>query len=125
MYDEIFHGVTGRSHESIEAVAIAWRRHGLLNRSYPGALPCHDTDARLAGILWLNVNSAAVAALDRFEGNEYQRVSVVVQSSSGQSYQAQIYQWLMPQEIQGDWDPQTFEQQHRADFLDIHGSSQD
>jgi gamma-glutamylcyclotransferase (GGCT)/AIG2-like uncharacterized protein YtfP len=119
MYPDVFLQVTGCNPESVTAVAHHWSRYGLKNRTYPGAIPDFRKSASIAGVIWLDVTPMALAALDRFEGHEYRRVAIEVISQLG-PHRAQIYEWLMPDELDGAWDPIEFERSHRQNFAQIH-----
>lgn len=126
MYPEIFEQVTGALPQSVLATAHHWRRHSLAGRTYPGALPDSTGQSTIEGVLWLNVSSLAISALDRFEGQEYRRVGIEVTTSDGDKFQANIYQWLLPSQILWDaWCKEDFEQNHRQNFVQTHGVSQD
>jgi gamma-glutamylcyclotransferase (GGCT)/AIG2-like uncharacterized protein YtfP len=120
MFPDVFAGVTSTTPLHIQARLAGWTRHGLLDREYPGALPDQDVGQSIDGVLWLNVCKPALDALDRFEGDEYERVGVTALGADGMHYQALIYQWLLPGAICGSWCRHTFEQVHRRHFLNRH-----
>lgn len=107
------------------ARANHWQRYALAHRTYPGALPQPHQSCHIDGVLWTGVTLEALYALDRFEGDEYRRIDIIVETANGQSHRAFIYQWLCPDLVQGVWDPQSFEQKHRRQFVQIHGNKQD
>lgn len=125
MYADIFEQVTGARFEFLPARAHRWRRHGLMNRTYPGAMPCKHEASSIKGVVWLDVSPAALAALDQFEGSEYRRIEIDVMTAHEQVLTAHIYQWLLPDQVEGQWDPITFERRHRRDFARIHGANRD
>jgi hypothetical protein len=43
--------------------------------------------------LWLGITPVELALLDKFEGDEYQRISVMVRDQINQPYPAQVYAW--------------------------------
>lgn len=120
MYRDIFEAVTQSALACMDASLPGWSRHGLINREYPGAMPDKSGEAMIRGVLWLNVGVNAVAALDQFEGNEYQRVSVKVSGADGLPYEAVVYQWLDPAAICGAWSSRDFELKHRKNFVIEH-----
>lgn len=124
MYRDIFEQVTGCRLDCVSARAHQWRRYGLVKRTYPGAMPCGDPSAAIDGVLWLNVPERALNALDEFEAAEYGRVEIKVTSRNNAMYPAFIYQWSLPEQIHGEWDPVDFERHHRHDFARIHGAKQ-
>lgn len=122
MYGDIFLQVTGQQAACIKALADNWSRHGLANRTYPGALRNEEAKSALAGVLWIGIKPAALAALDLFEGAEYRRVQITVRDEAGNLHQAHIYEWQHPDQISGAWDPIEFESLHRRDFARIHAN---
>ncbi len=125
MYPDIFEQVTASLPRSIPAIAHHWRRYGLANRSYPGAMPSKKKACRIEGVLWFDVSEIALAALDRFEADEYRRATISVTTQDGQLCSAYIYEWLFADQIQGEWSRAEFEQYHRGRFVQIHGHQQD
>ena len=60
------------------------------NTAYPMIVDCVDGEA--VGLCWYGLTDSDLSILDRFEGVNYSRVSVVVQlTSSGQLVEADIY----------------------------------
>lgn len=121
MFDDIFLGVTSTSPERVRARLTHWSRHGLRDREYPGAIPDPGGEHFIDGVLWLNLTESALAALDQFEGAEYERIRVQVDGNDATRYDAWVYRWLLPQAICGSWSQQTFELRHRQTFVFRHG----
>jgi hypothetical protein len=76
VFPEVMTAVTGRSFESCDAVLRDHRRRMLRGRVYPGIrfAPGETTEGRL----YLDLDAAAFASLDDFEGDEYERRRVTV-----------------------------------------------
>lgn len=122
MYPDIFKQVAGHEPLSLTAFAHQWRRYGLANRTYPGAMPEEKSGCVIKGVLWLDVTAQGLAALDQFEGDEYRRVEIQVRTEKNALYRAYIYQWLLSDQVRGDWQLADFEQYHRKQFVQIHGN---
>ena len=122
MYEDIFLGVTKCQCVGIPAKLSGWQRYALQNRQYPGAMPVGTEHANIDGVLWLDVPSQAIVALDRFEGLEYKRVAVTVLDADGLQYHGDVYQWLLTEQAAGQWSADTFERHHRETFLAVHGT---
>ena len=120
MYRDIFEAVTQSSPDCTQAILLGWKRFSLNNREYPGAMPAHEGESSIQGVLWLNVDANALCALDQFEGTEYQRVRVKVSDNNGLHYDALVYQWLDPSALFGPWSRQDFERKHRKHFVKRH-----
>jgi gamma-glutamylcyclotransferase (GGCT)/AIG2-like uncharacterized protein YtfP len=120
MYPDIFSAVTGYSLQCTSAKLAGWRRYALADRTYPGALTSDQHSDFIVGIVWLDVNPKALLALDRFEGDDYERVTVSVTTEEGQSLTSHIYRWRLPALTAGAWDRGEFEKKHRANFVQRH-----
>lgn len=121
MYADIFEKVTGCLPVSLPATARNWQRHGLANRTYPGAMPSRLDKAVIEGVLWLDLSQAALSALDDFEGHEYCRTEIELIAANGLAHRAYIYEWLLHDQVRGDWKVEDFEKHHRQHFVQIHG----
>ena len=121
MFADVFGEVTGQLNHSRPAILTRWRRYGLRGLTYPGAVRTDHADDCIEGVLWLDVAPAAIAKLDLFEGEQYRRVTVQVQTVDGLSHEAQIYEWLLHSQLEGAWSPERFSRDHRASFVQIHG----
>ena len=121
MFADVFLQVTSQLSQSVPAILTRWRRYGLRGLTYPGAVRTDHADDCIEGVLWLDVAPAAIAKLDQFEGEQYRRVTVQVQTVDGLSHEAQIYEWLLHSQLEGAWSPERFSRDHRASFVQIHG----
>lgn len=80
--------VTGRSFPSVPAVLAGFRRRRMAREDYPGIVP--DSSELVDGLLVSVSDEADLAALDRFEGEQYERCQVVV-NCGGQPVSAWVY----------------------------------
>jgi gamma-glutamylcyclotransferase (GGCT)/AIG2-like uncharacterized protein YtfP len=81
VFPEVMEAVTGRRFESRTAVLRGYRRRMLQGRVYPGIRPA-AADAT-EGRVYLEIDAAALACLDDFEGDEYERRRVEVGVQGG------------------------------------------
>lgn len=106
----------------VPAVLADHARHKVRGVDYPAVVP--EPGSSVRGVLVENLSDAAVSRLDSFEGDEYERREVHVQtvpaeqlpgaSSSSESgartISCQTYIWLDPaQLLPEEWDFETFE----------------
>lgn len=122
MCDEIMSAVCGVAPGSLlsqSARLPGYSRHPVRNEHYPGMIP--DGTRNVAGIIYLNITSSAWPRLDSFEGEMYERRSVVVTLGNRSVLEADTYVFrtafaslLEP----GDWDYATFLRDGKAHFLD-------
>ncbi|KAK9370135.1 hypothetical protein V1509DRAFT_638301 [Lipomyces kononenkoae] len=85
------------------------RRSRLIDESYPAVVPCKDSSVK--GLLVRNLSKDQVNRLDDFEGDEYERKTVVVTAELTEgSIEAQCYIWVDdPKRLTGvDWDFEEF-----------------
>lgn len=75
MWPEVMAAVTGRSIEGRSAVLNGVRRVRVRGEVYPALIPGDDT---VEGVLFENLTELDLAALDCFEGAEYERLPVTV-----------------------------------------------
>lgn len=108
VFPEVMEAVTGRRFESQTAVLRGYRRRMLRDRVYPGIRPA-AADAT-EGRVYLSIDAAALACLDDFEGDEYERRRVEVGIDAGtlvaEAYvvRASARELLTP----AGWDPGRF-----------------
>lgn len=73
------HAVTGKVFESAPAVLAGFRRRRIDREDYPGMV--RDAAEVVSGLLAFDVDELSLEALDRFEGEYYERLPVVVNAS--------------------------------------------
>lgn len=89
MCDDIMAGVTGLDLPSDAAVIANFARYALRGEAFP-AMVAEDL-ARVDGRLYYDVDESALACLDVFEGDCYQRCTVSVRKSNGTILEADTY----------------------------------
>ncbi|WP_161993336.1 gamma-glutamylcyclotransferase family protein [Lacisediminimonas profundi] len=108
MFPEVWaHVVQGRHAAQVASLA-GFARHALHGQEYPGMVASRGDSVR--GVLYSDVSTADVARLDRFEGDDYRRVQVVVAiENTRETVMASTYLYtgagLLEDEL---WDPDTF-----------------
>lgn len=118
MWADIMARVCGREFASEPASLADHRRHPVRGQDYPGLRAAPG--GLVPGRLYRDVDEAAWARLDAFEGDEYERADVVVVLADGGTLPAQVYRFraefagrLLP----GDWDAEAFAREGRARFI--------
>ncbi|WP_051689682.1 gamma-glutamylcyclotransferase family protein [Pelobacter seleniigenes] len=87
--EDIMQLVAGTVPPSIAVRLHGYRRRKICGQVYPGiVIRAGET---VAGRLYLNVSAELLARLDRFEGGEYERTTVLVESTSGEQLLAETY----------------------------------
>jgi gamma-glutamylcyclotransferase (GGCT)/AIG2-like uncharacterized protein YtfP len=91
-------------------------RHPVAGEDYPGVVAAPS--GSVAGILYRGLDADALARLDAFEGEMYERVPVQVNPVGGQSVTAWCYIFLdRARLLTGDWDHAAFLAEGKARFL--------
>lgn len=85
---------------------------------YPGIR--HEPGAQTQGVVYDGLDGGALARLDRFEGDEYQRKQLEVQLADAQTIEVWVY--VFRPELGGRlsstvWDRERFERYHLASWL--------
>jgi gamma-glutamylcyclotransferase (GGCT)/AIG2-like uncharacterized protein YtfP len=110
--------VCGREFASEPASLAGHRRHPVRGEDYPGLRAAPG--GLVAGRLYRDVDEVAWARLDVFEGDEYERVDVVVALADGSALPAQAYRFRMEfsgRLLPGDWDAEAFDREGRTRFI--------
>lgn len=113
MFPAVWQRVVRGQYRAEPATLADHARYALVDETYPGVVP--QAGASVEGVLYRDVDTADVVALDTFEGIEYARREVVVTLDSGVAVQAGTYIFLLPQRLAGtSWEPAAF---RMAQFL--------
>lgn len=116
VFPAVMEALTGRRFESRAARLDGYRRRMLRGRIYPGLRPAPAECT--PGRLYLRLDALTLACLDDFEGHEYERRTVVVDTGDA-TLAAQTYV-LTPasRALLSDalWDPDRFSALHLAAY---------
>ncbi len=118
MWPDIMARVCGQAFASEPASLAGHARHPVRGQDYPGLRPL--AQGQVAGRLYRDVDAAAWARLDAFEGEEYERVEVLVALSGGGMLPAQVYRFrdsFAQRLLPGDWDVEAFGREGRQRFI--------
>ena len=118
MLPEVMEIVAGRLFPRRLAVLRGHRRRVLRGLVYPGVLPSATEDT--AGVLWEELDRAALARIDRFEGEAYARQSLEISLVGGAAREAFVYV-LRPERhalaSDATWDEAEFRARHLTAYL--------
>lgn len=127
MFERVWHHVVAGHYARLPATLQGFRRQRVRGASYPSLQRCEGH--AIAGILYLGVAPADVAALDAFEGEDYRRITVQVAlpppagSASPRTtlLEADTYLFVADAKVEpGDWDAARFEREQLEAFLRDH-----
>ena len=118
MWADIMARVCGHEFASELAVLADHRRHPVHGEDYPGLVVAPD--GVVPGRLYRDVDTAAWARLDAFEGAEYERADVVVTRADGARLPAQVYRFraeFAQRLLPGEWDAEAFAREGYQRFI--------
>ncbi len=116
MFAPVWSLVVAGVHRSLAATLADHARYRVVDEDYPGMVPQPGAD--VAGVVYLDVDAADLARLDRFEGDDYRRASITVTSADGAAIPAQTYVYLPTDRLlPTPWEPAAFALQR---FLDTY-----
>lgn len=122
MFAPVWRRVVAGEYNSAPAMLNHHARFAVIGASYPGMLARAGECVR--GLLYFDVESDDLAALDRFEGADYRRVAVDARLDGGDMVRAQAYLYLLPARLSGrPWQPERFDMQRFiATYCAMRGS---
>jgi gamma-glutamylcyclotransferase (GGCT)/AIG2-like uncharacterized protein YtfP len=118
MYPQVWSRVMQRLHASRPATLAGYSRRQLPGEVHPAMIPS-GPDSTIEGVLYADLTPDELARLDRFEdeGIDYKRISVTVETASGQ-VDAFTYMYMHPDRVSAaPWDPTDFETAGLQHFL--------
>jgi gamma-glutamylcyclotransferase (GGCT)/AIG2-like uncharacterized protein YtfP len=118
LFPEVMDAVAGRTFVQVPATLAGFTRVRVRGAVYPAAR--EEAGGSITGLLYLDVDAAALARLDRFEGELYERRSVRVTSDDGAGSTAEVY--VVPPARYGRlepraWDLEQFRREHLASYV--------
>lgn len=115
MWPEVFETVVGRRQKGGPCVLRGYSRRRLRGVHYPAIIP-DDSAAVVEGRLYRNLSELEFSRLDRFEGDEYDRVDVCVDGVEAQAYVLSKHvRHLATEET---WHPDHLRAEHLASFCE-------
>ncbi len=111
MFPRVWDALVSARYQSVPSRLRDFRRHGVQGESYPAIVATPGAEVR--GLVWLHVEPQDLDRLDRFEGDDYRRIAVSVESldpARAGTLTATAYVWKDPSRLLDvDWDPAHFE----------------
>lgn len=120
MFPEVWRRVTGGSLVGQPARLREFEARAIRGQTYPALV--FIPGAMTEGVVYSGVDAEAVARLDVFEGNFYQRQTVRVETEAGkgEELEAQVYVAILadhPDILPERWRAKEFRDRHLAGFL--------
>ncbi len=114
MFPDVWSLVVAGRYAGVRATLAGHARFAIRDELYPGMVV--RPDATVDGILYLDVDEADLARLDRFEGDDYRRATVAVSCADGVAREGGTYLYLPADRLlPSPWRPDAFELQRFID----------
>ena len=120
MWPEVIAGVIGRTVEGRPAVLKDVRRMRVKDQVYPSLVP--ENGGEVNGVVYENLRLEDFVALDRFEGREYERRTVII-FTDGKAMSCETYFTSgvgMTQLEPADWIPADLSPEHLRRFCETY-----
>jgi gamma-glutamylcyclotransferase (GGCT)/AIG2-like uncharacterized protein YtfP len=92
MFPEVWQAVVGREFETVAGTAAGFAIYRVRDAAFPGITPAGSSTP---GRVYLDVDDASVARLDRFEDTFYDRLPLKIDCADGMTREADAY--VVPQ----------------------------
>jgi len=117
MFDPVWSAVVTGQYSSRRVRVDGWQRYVIPGEDYPGAVV--SAGSSMEAILWEGVDAEDLARLDAFEGDQYERVPVIIGPAARPAW---IYAWRGARPLASAlWDPDVFAQREvMSRFLASH-----
>jgi gamma-glutamylcyclotransferase (GGCT)/AIG2-like uncharacterized protein YtfP len=90
MFPEIWSVVVGREFKTVAGIAAGYSIFRVRDAVFPGIVAA-GTECTIKGLVYLDVDNASIARLDRFEDDFYDRLDVMVDCGDGEQRKAGAY----------------------------------
>lgn len=90
MYPEVWRAVAGSDFPSVQGTAAGYAIYRVQGAQFPGIVAAAAGEA-VRGVVYLDVDEAALNRLDRFEDDFYNRRSLKIDCDDGQRRSAEAY----------------------------------
>jgi gamma-glutamylcyclotransferase (GGCT)/AIG2-like uncharacterized protein YtfP len=126
MFEAVWRPLVPGPRASMRAELPGYRREAVAGERYPGIIA--DPAAVTEGRVYFGLDAGDLERLDRFEGDEYERVPVQLQirgpGRTGVAIRAEAYVFLRPDRLSGRaWLPEVFASESAREFYARHSGS--
>jgi gamma-glutamylcyclotransferase (GGCT)/AIG2-like uncharacterized protein YtfP len=90
MFAEVWRAVAGRDFANLEGTAAGYAIYRVEGAQFPGILAVGGHEC-VRGVIYLDVDEAALARLDRFEDDFYERQTLWIDCDDGERRAAEAY----------------------------------
>ncbi|MFH0728902.1 MAG: gamma-glutamylcyclotransferase family protein [Pseudomonadota bacterium] len=117
MYEVVWSRVVKGRYAAYPSLIRGWRRCCVTGEDYPAAIAGNGS---IEGVVRIGISPADVTALDRFEGDEYSRVSCTAETLSLEKFDAWFYRFndaYYHRLSDREWNRTEFEQSGLSRFI--------
>lgn len=108
MFPQVWQRVVCDRYRSVAASASGYECYEIAGETYPGMI--RRTGSIVHGLLYFDVGSQDLGALDFFEGMEYRRDEIAVTLESGDTLVAYTYIYLLTEKLlESKWRADSFQ----------------
>jgi hypothetical protein len=118
MFPEVMQAVVGRNFSFREGEVRGYVRVGVRDESQAAMIPFPDTLTQ--GIVYVEVDQAALKRMDTFFGKLFERVEVNIETDSGDWIEAETHVFKVSKRkllTAKPWDENEFREKHLAKFM--------
>lgn len=115
MFSPVWGRVAKHQYVTSDETIVGYVRRCIRGEEYPAVIASIDSSSALQGKVYWDITDEDLARLDRFEGNEYERI--ITRTTRGD--EVALYLFLNKEKIADEpWDPGAFEQTGMRRFLE-------
>jgi len=117
MYDEVWNRIVKGNFQKSPGCITGFRRVGVRNEDYPGLV---KGDGIVTGCIWYEVDDRNLKRLDVFEGEYYERKTIIAVNESGENLEVNVYIFrnsFRKLLTETDWDVDEFERSGLKKFI--------
>ena len=114
MFPEIWSRVVRGNHRFARATADGYACFSVRDEIYPGLVK--RPGSRVEGVVYFDIDATDLAALDAFEGADYQREPIALTLDDGREIAGETYLYLpVARLLATGWAPENFQKQRFVD----------
>lgn len=107
MFEQIWTRVVRGRYRAMPAIATDHARFAVRDETYPAMIA--RPGSQVAGVVYFDVEDGDVAALDRFEGEDYRRCAIQLTLADGRPLVAETYLYIDATRLSDAWIPENFD----------------
>ncbi len=118
MFKEVFQAVTGKTFPAQSGLLHGYAQFAIRDEGQAAMIPFPDR--AVDGVVYIDVDAEALARMDAFQGNRFEREEVTVESEAGAWLEAEAYCLKLRRRkvlSVDDWDEDVFRDNHLKKVL--------